>query len=55
MKKLMESDLPPEERVSIAYGMSVYEGPSESIDDCIKRADILMYEIKKQMKLQQKK
>ena len=55
MKELMDSDLPPEERVSIAYGMSVYEGPSESIDDCIKRADILMYEIKKQMKLQQKK
>ena len=43
-------NLSPEERVSIAYGMSVYQGEEESIDDCIKRADETMYEKKKQMK-----
>ena len=43
-------NLSPEERVSIAYGMSVFEGTPETIDDCIKRADETMYETKKKMK-----
>ena len=43
-------NISPEERVSIAYGMSVYECGSETIDDCIKRADETMYVNKKKMK-----
>ena len=51
MNSVMNNEnISPEERVSIAYGMSVYEGAPETIDDCIKRADETMYETKKRMK-----
>lgn len=43
-------NISPEERVSVAYGMSVYNGAPETIDDCIRRADETMYETKKTMK-----
>ena len=51
MNSVMNNEnISPEERVSIAYGMSIYEGAPETIDDCIKRADETMYETKKKMK-----
>ncbi|MCR4793386.1 MAG: GGDEF domain-containing protein [Lachnospiraceae bacterium] len=50
MNALMSSNRPPEERVSIAYGMSVYEGAKDSIDEVVKRADVIMYDTKKKMK-----
>ncbi len=51
MNAVMNNEnISPEERVSIAYGMSVFEGAPETIDDCIKRADETMYETKKKMK-----
>jgi diguanylate cyclase (GGDEF)-like protein len=51
MNDLINDDtLPPEERVSVAYGMSIYKGAPETIDDCIKRADETMYETKMKMK-----
>ena len=50
MNKLMSSDIPAEERVSVAYGMSIHESSGESIDDVVKRADEIMYETKKKMK-----
>ena len=50
MNRLKESDLPPEEKVSVAYGMAVMNGPSENVDDVVKEADELMYETKKKMK-----
>ncbi len=51
MNSVMNNEnISPEERVSVAYGMSIYEGATETIDDCIKRADETMYETKKKMK-----
>ncbi len=51
MNSIMNNEnISPEERVSIAYGMSIFEGAPETIDDCIKRADETMYETKKKMK-----
>ena len=51
MNSVMNNEnISPEERVSIAYGMAIYEGAPETIDDCIKRADETMYETKKKMK-----
>ena len=51
MNSVMNNEnISPEERVSIAYGMSIFEGAPETIDDCIKRADETMYETKKKMK-----
>jgi diguanylate cyclase (GGDEF)-like protein len=51
MNDLINDDsLAPEERVSVAYGMSIYKGAPETIDDCIKRADETMYETKMKMK-----
>ena len=51
MNSVMNNEnISPEERVSIAYGMSIFEGAPETIDDCIKRADETMYKKKKKMK-----
>ena len=50
MNKLRNSDLPPEEKVSVAYGMAYMCDPSESVDDVVKEADERMYETKKKMK-----
>ena len=51
MSSVMNNEnISPEERVSIAYGMSIFKGAPETIDDCIKRADETMYETKKKMK-----
>ena len=50
MNKLRNSDLPPEEKVSVAYGMAYMSDPSESVDDVVKEADERMYETKKKMK-----
>ena len=50
MEKIGRSDVPPEEKVSIAYGMAVYNGDGDGIDAVVKRADELMYETKKRMK-----
>lgn len=51
MNKLRNStELPPEEKVSVAYGMAYMSDPSESVDDVIKEADERMYETKKKMK-----
>ncbi len=50
MNIIRHSDLRPEEKVSIAYGMAVYEGADDKIDAVVKRADELMYETKKKMK-----
>ena len=52
MKKLVTSNRPAEEKVSIAYGMSIYQKGDNSIDDVIKRADVTMYNTKKKMKAQ---
>ena len=44
LKKAAASDLPPEEKVSVAYGMSVYDRENDaSIDLAINRADEKMY------------
>ena len=53
MDRIKQSDLRPEEKVSIAYGMSVYEGAEDQIDAVVKRADELMYATKKRMKAEQ--
>ena len=50
MDKIKQADLRPEEKVSIAYGMAVYEGAEDQIDAVVKRADELMYATKKRMK-----
>ena len=51
MNKLRNStELPPEEKVSVAYGMAYMSNPSENVDDVIKEADERMYETKKKMK-----
>ena len=50
MKQIGASDLRPEEKVSIAYGMAIYEGEGDAIDAVVKRADELMYATKKRMK-----
>ncbi len=50
MKRIGEADLRPEEKVSIAYGMAVYEGDRDAVDAVVKRADELMYATKKRMK-----
>ena len=50
MNKLRNSDLPPEEKVSVAYGMAYMSNPSKSVDDVVKEADERMYETKKKMK-----
>ena len=51
MSSVMNNEnISPEERVSVAYGMSIFKGAPETIDDCIKRADETMYETKKKMK-----
>ena len=51
MNKLRNStELPPEEKVSVAYGMAYMSDPSENVDDVIKEADERMYETKKKMK-----
>ena len=50
MDRIKNSDLRPEEKVSIAYGMAVYEGSSDKIEAVVKRADELMYATKKRMK-----
>ncbi|MBQ9866708.1 MAG: GGDEF domain-containing protein [Lachnospiraceae bacterium] len=50
MEKIEGSDAAPEEKVSIAYGMAVYNGEGDGIDAVVKRADELMYETKKRMK-----
>ncbi len=54
MNSLLKSDRPPEEKVSIAYGMSVYEGAQDSVDEVVKRADVKMYNTKKKMKAERK-
>ncbi len=54
MKKLATSNRPAEEKVSIAYGMSIYQKGDSSIDDVIKRADVTMYNTKKKMKAAKK-
>lgn len=44
LKKAAASDLPPEEKVSVAYGMAVYDRENDtSIDLAINRADEKMY------------
>lgn len=44
LKKAAASDLPPEEKVSVAYGMAVYDRENDtSIDLTINRADEKMY------------
>ncbi len=55
MDRIRHSDLRPEEKVSIAYGMSVYEGAGDKVDDVVKRADVSMYATKKKMKDLEKK
>lgn len=50
MEMIERSDLRREEKVSIAYGMSLYRGSSDDINAVVKRADELMYETKKRMK-----
>jgi len=51
MNKLRNNmDIPPEERVSLAYGMAYMNDPSENVDDVVKEADERMYETKKKMK-----
>ncbi len=50
MDRIKDSDLRPEEKVSIAYGMAVYEGSNDKIEAVVKRADELMYATKKRMK-----
>ncbi len=50
MEKIERSDLRREEKVSIAYGMSLYRGSDDSVNAVVKRADELMYETKKKMK-----
>ncbi len=50
MEKIEGSGAAPEEKVSIAYGMAVYNGEGDGIDAVVKRADELMYETKKRMK-----
>ncbi len=50
MDKIERSDAAPEEKVSIAYGMAVYNGAGDGIEAVVKRADELMYETKKRMK-----
>ena len=51
MNKLRNStELPPEEKVSVAYGMAYMSNPSESVDDVVKEADERMYDTKKKMK-----
>ena len=51
MNKLRNStELPPEEKVSVAYGMAYMSDPSENVDDVVKEADERMYETKKKMK-----
>ena len=50
MDKIDRSDLRPEEKVSIAYGMAVYNGADDEIEAVVKRADELMYATKKRMK-----
>jgi diguanylate cyclase (GGDEF)-like protein len=54
MKKLATSNRPAEEKVSIAYGMSIYQKGDTCIDDVIKRADVTMYNTKKKMKAAKK-
>ena len=54
MDKIKQADLRPEEKVSIAYGMAVYEGAEDQIDAVVKRADELMYATKKRMKAEKK-
>ena len=54
MSSLLCSDRPLEEKVSIAYGMSVYEGAQDSVDEVVKRADVKMYNTKKKMKAAKK-
>nr|MCR5129550.1 GGDEF domain-containing protein [Lachnospiraceae bacterium] len=50
MDNIRHSDLRAEEKVSIAYGMAVYEGAGDEIEAVVKRADELMYKTKKRMK-----
>ncbi len=49
MNIVMNSDRPLEERVSIAYGMAVFE-EDDTVDSVVKRADVAMYNTKKKMK-----
>ena len=54
MDSMISMGLEPWERISIAAGMAEYKkGSNESIKDVVKRADMLMYENKKQMKATQ--
>lgn len=51
MESLSQTKLQPWDIISIAGGLAEYnKGSNESIKDVIKRADMLMYENKKQMK-----
>lgn len=51
LKKAAALNLPPEEKVSVAYGMAVYDRENDTaIDSAIKRADEEMYKNKRRSK-----
>ena len=51
MSDIMNNEVEPVKRISVAFGLADYDGNIDnSIDDTLKRADDIMYENKREFK-----